>query len=60
MAKHEQHDHADQGQIDPVCGMTVDPHATPHRAQHKGIPYYFCSAGCRGLYAPPSGVTPWS
>jgi Cu+-exporting ATPase len=32
---------------DPVCGMTVDPHTTPHRAEHAGHPYYFCSAGCR-------------
>jgi Cu+-exporting ATPase len=32
---------------DPVCGMKVDPHATPHRAEHAGQPFYFCSAGCR-------------
>lgn len=32
---------------DPVCGMAVDPHATPHRAEHGGRPYYFCSARCR-------------
>jgi Cu+-exporting ATPase len=32
---------------DPVCGMTVDPHKTPHRAEYAGHPYYFCSAGCR-------------
>ena len=32
---------------DPVCGMTVDPHTTPHRGEHAGRPYYFCSAGCR-------------
>jgi Cu+-exporting ATPase len=32
---------------DPVCGMWVDPHTTPHRAEHEGRPYYFCSAGCR-------------
>jgi Cu+-exporting ATPase len=32
---------------DPVCGMWVDPHTTPHRAEHDGRPYYFCSAGCR-------------
>jgi P-type Cu+ transporter len=35
------------GALDPVCGMTVDPHKTPHRAEHAGHPYYFCSAGCR-------------
>ena len=32
---------------DPVCGMTVDPHATAHRAQYEGKPYYFCSSGCQ-------------
>ena len=37
--------------IDPVCGMTVDPHTTPHRHQHQGRPYYFCSAGCRSKFA---------
>ncbi|MBA3666634.1 MAG: heavy metal translocating P-type ATPase [Sphingomonas sp.] len=32
---------------DPVCGMTVDPAATPHHAHHGGEEYHFCSAGCR-------------
>jgi Cu+-exporting ATPase len=32
--------------IDPVCGMTVDPQETPHRHDHEGHAYYFCSAGC--------------
>ncbi|MEA2952260.1 MAG: P-type Cu+ transporter [Alphaproteobacteria bacterium] len=36
--------------VDPVCGMTVDPHATAHRAEHQGHPYYFCSAGCRSKF----------
>src|SRR5262249_48704996 len=34
--------------IDPVCGMSVDPHTTQHRAEHRGRTFYFCSAGCRG------------
>jgi P-type Cu+ transporter len=34
---------------DPVCGMTVT-ETSPHRAQHDGRPYYFCSAGCRGKF----------
>jgi P-type Cu+ transporter len=38
------------GLRDPVCGMTVDPHKTPHRAEHAGHPYYFCSAGCRAKF----------
>ena len=33
--------------IDPVCGMTVDPAATPHRARFAGRDYHFCSAKCR-------------
>jgi P-type Cu+ transporter len=32
---------------DPVCGMSVDPHATLHRATHGGSAFYFCSAGCQ-------------
>ena len=49
------HDHhhspAAGGVIDPVCGMTVDPHTTLHRHTHQGRPYYFCSAGCRAKFA---------
>jgi Cu+-exporting ATPase len=44
------HDHAapaGDGVIDPVCGMTVDPHTAKHRAEYRGHPYYFCSAGCK-------------
>ncbi|HET9616545.1 MAG TPA: YHS domain-containing protein, partial [Pseudolabrys sp.] len=49
---HDEHHHAlgaptEGGVIDPVCGMTVDPHTAKHRADHKGHPYYFCSTGCR-------------
>lgn len=32
---------------DPVCGMSVDPTTTAHRASHDGQDYFFCSAGCR-------------
>ena len=64
---HQAHDHAHAGccsshqtakpadtahqAIDPVCGMTVDPHTTPHKHSHHGHPYYFCSAGCRTKFA---------
>jgi Cu+-exporting ATPase len=46
---HAHHGHAPpaDGVKDPVCGMTVDPHTTPHRAEHNGHPYSFCSASCR-------------
>ncbi len=31
---------------DPVCGMDVDPHQTPHRHELEGKTYYFCGAHC--------------
>ena len=37
--------------VDPVCGMTVDPHTTPHRHSHHGRSYYFCAGGCRTKFA---------
>jgi Cu+-exporting ATPase len=44
----EHHHHAAAGgAIDPVCGMTVDPHTAKHRADYRGHTYYFCAAGCR-------------
>jgi Cu+-exporting ATPase len=39
------------GERDPVCGVTVDPHKTPHRLAHAGHTYYFCSAGCRTKFS---------
>jgi len=42
---------AADGAIDPVCGMTVDPHTTPHRHTHQGQTYYFCAAGCLRKFA---------
>jgi Cu+-exporting ATPase len=47
---HHSHDAdapAKPGAIDPVCGMSVDPHTAKHRADYHGQPYYFCSAGCK-------------
>lgn len=48
------HDHEHAGEAgkvkDPVCGMTVDPHATAHRARYEGKPYYFCSSGCQSKF----------
>ncbi len=35
--------------IDPVCGMTVAP-TSPHKAEHAGRSYAFCSAGCRSKF----------
>ena len=64
---HAHHDHAAGAGLvkDPVCGMDVDPHAAKHRAEHRGRPYYFCSAGCRtkfeadpGKYLSPAAAQP--
>src|SRR5450631_3731228 len=50
-AEHHHHETAADGSvIDPVCGMTVDPHAGKPRADYQGHTYYFCCAGCRGKF----------
>jgi len=36
--------------LDPVCGMTVDPERTPHRAEHGGESYFFCNPKCRARF----------
>jgi Cu+-exporting ATPase len=33
-------------EIDPVCGMEVDPQNPAGSYKYKGITYYFCSPGC--------------
>ena len=38
---------ASERETDPVCGMTVDPARSSHRADHAGTTYHFCSARCR-------------
>ena len=35
---------------DPVCGMTVDPTTSKHRAEHGGTTYHFCCGGCRAKF----------
>ncbi len=59
---HDEHAHcahAEQAttatEIDPVCGMKVDPATTAHVATHEGVHRYFCSAGCLAkFYAEPA------
>ena len=51
--QHHRHDHhgvSANSAIDPVCGMTVDPHSAKHCADHGGRTYYFCCAGCRAKF----------
>ena len=33
-------------EIDPVCGMKVDPRGGPPSCVHEGRTYYFCAPGC--------------
>jgi len=35
-----------QTEIDPICGMTVNPETAAGSFQHEGRTYYFCSKGC--------------
>lgn len=35
---------------DPVCGMTVGPDS-PHRVEHDGRTWHFCSAGCSAKFS---------
>jgi Cu+-exporting ATPase len=58
IAEHPHHDTATTGRAtpvgqvrDPVCGMAVDAASSKHRAEHDGVTYHFCSAGCRMKFA---------
>ena len=35
---------------DPVCGMTVDPLTSTHKADVRGNTYWFCSEGCKSEF----------
>ena len=37
--------------IDPVCGMTVDPHVGKPTHNYQGHTYHFCSSGCQAKFA---------
>ncbi|WP_331713499.1 heavy metal translocating P-type ATPase [Noviluteimonas gilva] len=56
MASTHEHNHDHQkhgvahGAKDPVCGMNVDPATTAFHAQHEGVEFHFCSAGCRDKF----------
>lgn len=34
-------------EIDPVCGMQVDPKNAAGKSEYQGRTYYFCSLGCK-------------
>lgn len=37
-------------ELDPVCGMKVDPVNPPFHARYKGEVRYFCSEACKQLF----------
>ncbi|HTU53447.1 MAG TPA: heavy metal translocating P-type ATPase [Acetobacteraceae bacterium] len=51
MQEPHHHHRAEAGAIDPVCGMSVDPARSPHRFEHGGEVFHFCSARCREKFA---------
>ena len=34
-------------EIDPVCGMEVNPKTAAGKSDYQGKTYYFCSLGCK-------------
>jgi YHS domain-containing protein len=34
-------------ELDPVCGMDVDPKTAVYKSIYQGKTYYFCSSGCK-------------
>ncbi len=37
-------------EIDPVCGMEVDPKTAAGSSEYKGKTYYFCAPGCKASF----------
>ena len=54
MTTHTDEKHANGTQIDPVCGMTVNPES-PHRHVHEGVEHLFCSASCKEKFSADPG-----
>jgi Cu+-exporting ATPase len=36
--------------VDPVCGMTIDPHTAAASREVEGVTYYFCSTHCAASF----------
>jgi xanthine dehydrogenase accessory factor len=47
---------AAQDAVDPVCGMTVTAGPDAYPAEHDGVTYYFCCAGCRRSFEADPGA----
>ena len=53
---HEHHE--DVGEVDPVCGMTVDPESAAATRSYEGVDYFFCNPGCAERFdQDPAGST---
>ena len=39
-----------QNEIDPVCGMQVDPSDASGQSDYQGRTYYFCSDSCKSQF----------
>ena len=37
-------------QVDPVCGMELDPGQVEAQSRYQGKAYYFCSEECKRLF----------
>lgn len=37
-------------ELDPVCGMTVEPQQAAATSVYQGKTYYFCSRGCKVVF----------
>jgi Cu+-exporting ATPase len=62
MIEHHQHSHdlaatpvAPAKSRDPVCGMMVDPATAKYHAEHEGVAYHFCGAGCQAKFVAEPG-----
>ena len=51
MMNHHEHAHSHAAaEIDPVCGMTVDPAHAAGSSEYGGTTYYFCNPGCKAKF----------
>jgi YHS domain-containing protein len=37
-------------ELDPVCGMMVEPQKAAGTSEYQGKTYYFCSRGCKVVF----------
>jgi YHS domain-containing protein len=48
---HQAHPRRLHVEIDPVCGMEVDPSTAEWTHEHEGATYFFCSKACMDDFA---------